>query len=289
LLVGTLAACDPPPPPPPTFHVDATDDASDAVPGDGTCATAVGTCTAQAAVEEAGAGGRGVVVLAAGASSPLDVEVTGEVTIVVDTSGDPATFASLTDATVTVAAAGTLVLRSVEVQGAVNVHGTFVAERVALGNPGLVALAVGAQGRAVVVNSHVAPAYAAGRLDVRFSTLAGEAALSLAEGAQVTVGATALIGDVMSCDLYDPGLSVSSLGHNVATDATCGLGGPGDVEDATGDTSPFPDTGSPRIDAIPVGTLGCGSTLVSDVRGFPRPTDGDGDGVAACDIGAWER
>ena len=52
---------------------------------------------------------------------------------------------------------------------------------------------------------------------------------------------------------------------------------------------PFPNEGSPRIDAIPAGTLGSGTTLVSDIRGFPRPTDGDGDGVAACDIGAWER
>jgi hypothetical protein len=41
--------------------------------------------------------------------------------------------------------------------------------------------------------------------------------------------------------------------------------------------------GSPAIDAIPLGTSGCGTTITTDQRGFPRPIGG------RCDIGAYER
>jgi hypothetical protein len=47
--------------------------------------------------------------------------------------------------------------------------------------------------------------------------------------------------------------------------------------------------GSPAIDLIPVGTNGCGSTLTTDQRGISRPQDGDGNGLALCDIGAFEK
>ncbi|HEX7231369.1 MAG TPA: choice-of-anchor Q domain-containing protein [Candidatus Binatia bacterium] len=48
--------------------------------------------------------------------------------------------------------------------------------------------------------------------------------------------------------------------------------------------------GSPAIDAgSPSGCLGStGAPLPTDQRGFPRSTDGNGDGAAMCDIGAFE-
>ncbi len=86
---------------------------------------------------------------------------------------------------------------------------------------------------------------------------------------------------------------ITSNGWNLAADASCGLSSPSDLvvaETRLGHLAsnggswptilPLPD--SPAVDA---GRPGC--TAV-DVRGRPRPVDGDGDGTAACDIGATE-
>jgi hypothetical protein len=43
--------------------------------------------------------------------------------------------------------------------------------------------------------------------------------------------------------------------------------------------------GSPAIDAVPADDDGCHPV---DQRGVLRPIDGNGDGVEACDIGAFE-
>jgi CSLREA domain-containing protein len=104
-------------------------------------------------------------------------------------------------------------------------------------------------------------------------------------------------------DCEELGLPVTDLGHNIADDTSCEFSGTGANGQTIGDSvmaflgTPSLEnnggptrtlalqTGSPAIDAIPIGM--CPAT---DQRGFPRP-DHDSDdstGVLACDIGAFE-
>lgn len=294
LLVGTLAACDPPPPVP-VFHVDATEEVSDVTPGDGVCATEEGTCTLQAAVEEADALGRGEVVVPPG-EYEAHAEVSGsEVTVRADTSGDPRAFATVVGGFGIGGAfgseGGTLALRDIEVVGIVLIDGgTFAGDRISIGGGGGPSLSIGG-GSVVLRNSFVSGIAVWGRLTALSSTIGngGRArVLEVEDGASVALGGSAIITGP-----GQPGCSVAataqvtSLGSSYAPDSSCGLAGPGDVIGGDDDEL-YPSPGSPRIDAVPAGTFGCGSTLVSDIRGYPRPVDGDDDGNAACDIGAWE-
>lgn len=73
---------------------------------------------------------------------------------------------------------------------------------------------------------------------------------------------------------------------------TSWLTGVGDIEGGT-IVFDLPDVGlqaasSDAIDAIPAGTARCG-LVDDDLRGQPRPVDGDGDSTASCDIGSTER
>jgi len=81
-----------------------------------------------------------------------------------------------------------------------------------------------------------------------------------------------------------PGGFTTATGDVVGTDpnlaAASGTGA---------DTVLLPATGSPVIDAIPNGTAGCGNAPTNvDQRGVTRPTDSNGDTIAACEKGAAE-
>jgi hypothetical protein len=99
---------------------------------------------------------------------------------------------------------------------------------------------------------------------------------------------------------------IISLGHNlVGASGGCPSDGPGDL---TVDPAkvfitvlgPLQNNGGPTLThalvpgspAIDAGNITCtdasGNPLTTDQRGKPRPVDGNGDGLAACDIGAFE-
>lgn len=87
----------------------------------------------------------------------------------------------------------------------------------------------------------------------------------------------------------------ASLGHNIASDASCGLVGTGDLNSTDPMLGPLADNGgptpthallpgSPAIDSVPITdcTDSYGNTITMDQRGVSRPHG------TACDIGSYE-
>ena len=131
-----------------------------------------------------------------------------------------------------------------------------------------------------------------GTLTLSNSTLAGNSAISgggvLNDGSLTLHGTILANGPGGNCVNFSGAATITSLGHNLASDGTCFLTAAGDrpntdpqlglLADNGGPTwTQLPQPGSPAIDGGP--TTGCPAT---DQRGITRPQG------AACDIGAVE-
>lgn len=94
--------------------------------------------------------------------------------------------------------------------------------------------------------------------------------------------------------------AITSDGHNLSSDDSCGLTSPGDLINTDPLLGPLQNNGgptethallpgSPAIDAVAENCTDLeGDLVLTDQRGEPRPADGNGDGNTACDIGAFE-
>ena len=320
VVVGAvlLTACDPVV----AIQVTTTVDASDADPGDGVCeATAgLGDCTLRAALDEAGTALAATVEVPAGtyhltvadADGSPDLDVTGNVTlnwesaaaVVVQAGGDLRQVAVDVQPGARFTAAGLQLL-----DGRLQVAGTVLLDRASLGLSveGLLGstghrLVVLPGGVAALGNSSigasgggVSNAGTASLVYTRLWTNGGPSIDTTGSGTTTVQAVKFLPMGVFRGVWANPSqtLCVGNLpqsnGGNWGPNATCQLSGEADVQ-----TSTIIGTGTGRQyvptwrDMIPVGVAGCGTASTVDALGVPRPTDDDGDGVAACDAGDRE-
>ncbi|MGH6962763.1 MAG: choice-of-anchor Q domain-containing protein [Dongiaceae bacterium] len=101
--------------------------------------------------------------------------------------------------------------------------------------------------------------------------------------------------------------AITSLSHNLHSDGTCALNGPGDISNLGQDAGvlPLADNGGPT-QTHSLGPGGCGGDAYiqhspaidsgdnaacpsTDQRGIARPFDWNSDGSTICDIGAFEQ
>ncbi len=123
----------------------------------------------------------------------------------------------------------------------------------------------------------------------------GPAAGGLVAYNDVTIKNTIIAGNDNDECLNFSGTAITSNGNNISGDATCGFSAGGDQPSTDPLLGPLADNGgfsktraplngSPAIDT---GTnTGC---LAVDQRYVNRPIDGDANGTATCDVGAYEK
>jgi hypothetical protein len=143
--------------------------------------------------------------------------------------------------------------------------------------------------------------YGGGTLTLINSTVSGNTTESSGGGIYHNGGTLTLTNSLVAKnpdggDCFTPFSSaILSHGYNLDSDRSCHLTAATDLPGTDPLLGPLQDnggptftqallSGSPAIDAIPWGTNGCGTTLVSDQRWQARPHALGG----ACDIGAYE-
>ncbi len=146
----------------------------------------------------------------------------------------------------------------------------------------------------------------AGNATIAQSTIAGNdvGIEGTAENSNLWIAGT-LVGDDSSSDCDLTGATVTDLGYNLDGDGSCGFNETTSLSDANPDLGPLtdnggptqtmePQSGSPAINQIPLGTTVADSELLSgDISLCPGPTGGDQRSISRpqgpeCDIGAVE-
>lgn len=312
VLPVVAAACDWIPRP--HFDVVSGDPWRDDDPGDGSCrAEFTGVCTLQAAIDEANASGRETDLDVADGTYELDEGVRGRVRI---NWGDPGVV-RINDLSIGVG--GQLLIDGLTTWLAppVLVEGVLLARHSSLATLDRTSLRIGSTGIVALEHSVLVTGFGdsvivnQGTLHLRNVSMASTAASFMSlrgpvlvnEGAGSTTMQSSVITAFREGDPGPPtvpacaGNQPVSLGHNATYDLSCGLTASGDQQGAVialgGSVVNLvfaltPAVGSPLVDAVPAGVNSCGADVVDDLRGDPRPVDGDGDTIAACDIGAVE-
>ncbi|MFQ5667267.1 MAG: choice-of-anchor Q domain-containing protein [Candidatus Binatia bacterium] len=316
-----------------TFTVDSTVDAPDGEPGDGTCATAEGTCTLRAALQEANASpDPDSIELPAGtytltnaganedAAATGDLDILGDLTIVGAATDNSIIRGNGLDRVFDVVGPAVVTISRVTVQdgtalsaagggirnsGALTLTGVTLRNNAApMADGGGIANLAGAtvQFTNVTVSGNAAEArgggianFSGGTILLLNVTLSNNSAT--AGGGIDNFGSAELRNTIVANSPTGgtcAGAVVTSLGHNLDSGTTCLFNAVGDLSDVDPGLGPLQDNGGftfthallPGSTAIDAGDdLDCPAT---DQRGAPRPADGNADGTATCDIGAFE-
>jgi predicted outer membrane repeat protein len=137
--------------------------------------------------------------------------------------------------------------------------------------------------------------YAASTVTLTNVTFSGNGAAmggGVSGGGPVTLVNTILAGSTAGGNCGGP--PVTSGGNNIDDGTTCALAGAGDRSSTDPMLGPLQDNGGPTqthglLEGGPaIDTGGAGACPATDQRGTVRPADGNGDGTAVCDVGAYE-